>query len=56
MTAPGKDYNHLTGSEIVYYPTLKEFRICTHAKAVDMKKGGGRLRGNMDYQEDKWRV
>jgi hypothetical protein len=37
MTAPNKDYNHLSGSEIVYYPTAKEFRIWCHAKAVDMK-------------------
>lgn len=56
MTAPNKDYNHLAGGEIIYYPTLDEYRIWNHAKAVDMKSSGGRLRGNMDYQEDKWRV
>ena len=56
MTAPNKDYNHLAGGEIIYYPTLDEYRIWNHAKAVDMKNSGGRLRGNMDYQEDKWRV
>ena len=56
MTAPNKDYNHLAGGEIVYYPTLNEFRFWNHAKAADIKKSGWRLRGNMDYQEDKWRV
>ena len=56
MTAPNKDYNHLAGGEIVYYSTLNEFRFWNHVKAVDIKKSGGRLRGNMDYQEDKWRV
>lgn len=56
MTAPNKDYNHLAGGEIIYYPTLNEYRIWNHTKAVDIKTSGGRLRGNMDYQEDKWRI
>lgn len=33
-TSMNKDYDHLTGSEIVYYPTLNEYRIWTHQKAV----------------------
>jgi hypothetical protein len=49
MTAPNKDYSNLAGGEIVYYPTLNEFRFWNHAKAVDMKLSGSRLRGNMDY-------
>lgn len=51
-----KDYKNLTGSEIVRYENLNEYRICTHAKAVDIRDSGGRLRGNMQYREDKWYV
>lgn len=54
-SASGKDYSNMAGGEIVYYPSLKEYRIVNHAKAVDMKTGG-RLRGNMMYNEDKWCV
>lgn len=35
-TSMNKDYDHLTGSEIVYYPTLQEYRIWTHQKAVSV--------------------
>lgn len=50
-----KDFSALSGAEIVHYDTLDEYRIWNHAKAVDMKSKG-RLRGNMQYQEDKWKV
>ena len=52
---PTKDFSALAGGEIVHYKTLDEYRIWNHAKAVDMKSKG-RLRGNMQYQEDKWKV
>lgn len=55
-TSPNKDYNNLSGSEIVYYDNLNEFRIWNHSKAVDIEEEGGRIRGNMNYQEDKWDV
>lgn len=53
-----KNYSSMAGAEIVYYDTLDEYRICNHAKAVDMNdtENGGRLRGNMQYKEDKWDV
>ena len=50
-----KDFSALSGGEITYYDTLKEFRIWNHAKAVPITDKG-RLRGNMHYQEDKWKV
>lgn len=56
MTSPNKDYNNLSGSEIVYYDNLNEFRIWNHSKAVDIAEEGGRIRGNMNYQEDKWDI
>lgn len=56
-TAPNKDYVNLSGTEIVYNEKLNEFRVWTHAKAVDIKDPtAGRLRGNMNYQEDVWDV
>lgn len=54
-TEQSKDFSNLTGSEIVRYKNLDEYRIWTHAKAVDVKKHG-LLRGNMQYKEDKWYV
>lgn len=52
---PTKDFSALAGGEIVYYDTLDEYRIWNHAKAVDMQSKG-RLRGNMQYNEDQWLV
>lgn len=50
-----KDFSALAGGEIVHYKTLDEYRIWNHAKVVDMESKG-RLRGNMQYNEDKWLV
>ena len=53
----GKDFDALSGSEIVYHKNLNEFRIWTHSKAVDINDfEKGRLRSNMNYKEDKWYV
>lgn len=50
-----KDYQNLSGAEIIWDKQLNEFRIAIHQKAVNIKKHG-RLRGNIDYLEDQWRV
>lgn len=55
LTAAGKDYNNLSGSEIVFDELLNQFSILMHAKGVDITKHG-RIRGNMHYKEDKWDV
>ena len=55
LTATNKDYNNLSGSEIVFDELLNQFSILMHAKAVDIREGG-RIRGNMHYKEDKWDV
>lgn len=52
---PTKDFSALSGGEIVKYENLDEYRIWNHAKAVDMNSFG-RLRGNMQYNEDQWLV
>lgn len=52
-TAAGKDYVNLSGTEIVYYDTLQEYRMWTHIKGTNIRTSG-RLRGNMWYAEDKW--
>ena len=55
LTATGKDYNNLSGSEIQFDELLNQFSILMHAKGVDITKHG-RIRGNMHYKEDKWDV
>lgn len=50
-----KDFSAMAGAEIVHYKTPDEYRIWNHAKAVDIKENG-RIRGNMSYIEDRWRV
>ena len=55
------DYRHLSGSEILYYPTRKEFRIWNHAQAIsldDLSKDDARslITANCQYLEDRWRV
>lgn len=52
---PTKNFSALAGGEIIKYTNLGEYRIWNHAKAVDLQSGG-RLRGNMQYREDKWNV
>lgn len=56
FTSPNKDYNNLSGTEVVYYPDEQEFRLWEHSKAVDITGEGGRLRGNMQYKEDLWNI
>lgn len=53
-----KNFSALSGAEIVRYPNLGEYRIWNHAKAVDIHdfKKGGRMRGNMQYKEDRWDI
>ena len=60
------DYSHLSGGEIVYYPTRQEFRVWNHCKAVDVDDqkdtsttsfgGRGLISSNMRYLEDRWKV
>ena len=58
----GATYAGISGSEIVREELLDEYKIWTHSEALDIKgidKDGnpiGRMRGNMNYQEDKWDV
>ena len=51
-----KNFSQLAGAEIVRYPKLNEYRIWNHAAAIDIKDEGGRMRGNMQYKEDRWDV
>lgn len=74
-TSISRNYQNLSGSEIVYDKGLDEFRIATHIKncpfedfydqligytssntPIYEKAQYGRLRGNSNYQEDKWLV
>ena len=54
-TAPHKDYDAISGTEVVHYDKLNEFRLWSHSKAVDIKSDN-RQRGNMSYIEDRWRI
>lgn len=53
-----KNFSSLSGAEIVRYQNLGEYRIWNHAKAIDIHdfQKGGRMRGNMQYKEDKWDI
>ena len=51
----GVTYTGLSGTEVVREDLLNEFRLWTHSEALDLQKVG-RMRGNMNYQEDKWDV
>ena len=62
-TASHKDYQKLSGSEIVYDKLSNQFNIVTHMKASpysnviqETSRINGRLNGNMDYLEDKWLI
>ena len=57
----GHDYRHLSGAEIVYYPTRQEFRVWNHTMAVDLKDlsqddARSIIAGNCEYLEDRWKV
>ena len=68
FSAPmGFNYDHLSGAEIVYYPTRNEFRVWNHVEAIDAdskvmdKKKGMEvetsiIKANCRYLEDKWLV
>ena len=56
-TSQSKDFSALSGAEIVRYDNLQEYRIWNHAKAINIADDTkGRIRGNMQYKEDKWYV
>ena len=55
MTSLNKDYQNMSGSEIIFDEQLNEFRISTHIPAKNIQDVG-RLRGNMNYQEDQWLI
>ena len=56
MFAKDYNYDNLSGTELVHYKKLDEYRLVNHVKAVDIRGKGGQLRGNMQYKEDKWDV
>ncbi len=53
-----KNFSALAGGEIVWNKHTNTYSIWNHAKAVDIHDftKGGRMRGNMQYKEDKWDV
>lgn len=55
QSAFNKDYQNMTGTEVVYDDNLGEYSLVTHCKGADLKEVG-RLRGNMQYKEDIWEV
>ena len=57
ITANNKDYSQLAGGEIIHDTSTNEYHIWNHAKAVNViDPEKGRLRGNMQYKEDKWYI
>ena len=62
FSAPiGFNYDHLSGAEIVYYPTRNEFRVWNHVQAIDVDSlsqdvATSVIKANCRYLEDKWLV
>lgn len=57
ITASNKNYDELTGTEVTHDKVTDEYGLWVHSKAIDVDKGSGnRLRGNMQYKNDTWRV
>lgn len=59
--SPDKDYRHLSGAEIVYYPTRQEYRVWQHQPAIDIDDlsqdtATSIIKANCQYLEDRWRV
>lgn len=57
----GFNYDHLSGAEIVYYPTRNEFRVWNHVEAIDVDSlsqdiATSVIKANCRYLEDKWLV
>lgn len=52
---PTRDFSSLTGTEVFHNKTLNEYSLWNHSKATNLQDKG-RLRGNMEYKEDKWYV
>jgi len=51
------NYDSLSGGEIAYNPTTREYSIINHVKAVNIQDPKqGRMYGNMHYKEDKWHI
>lgn len=56
-TEDGKNFNNLSGAEVVRHRGTNEFSIWNHCPAIDMADPlQGRLRGNTHYREDQWYV
>lgn len=51
----GKDYRRLTGAEVIWNKPEDKFYIWNHCPALDIKQVG-RMRGNLQYINDKWEV
>lgn len=59
--SPNKDYRHLSGAEIVYYPNRQEYRVWQHQPAIDINdlpqdNASSVIRGNCQYLEDRWKI
>ena len=55
MTGNSRDYQNLSGSEIIWNRDLNQFDVVTHIKNSPIDHVG-RLRGNSRYKEGKWSI
>lgn len=60
-TSANKDYDHISGAEITYYPTRQEYRVWNHQKAVSIDDFEGDSTskrkdksGKFIYEDDGW--
>lgn len=53
LTSDGKNYDNLSGTEVVYNKSTQQYEISTHIKNTPIDKKN-RIRGNSQYKENNW--
>lgn len=58
ISAPNKNYDRLTGTEVTYDCVTDQYGLWTHSEAINIDNNteGNRLRGNIQYRNDTWKV
>lgn len=55
LTGDGKNYDNLSGTEVVKNKLTDHYEISTHIKNTSIEKDN-RLRGNSQYKENEWHI
>mgnify|MGYP006913133831 CR=1 FL=1 len=55
LTGDGKNYDNLSGTEVIKNKSTDHYEISTHIKNTSIEKDN-RLRGNSQYKENEWYI